>query len=129
MQQHITRFKLFLRRARRAIRRRRLVFALCLAVCATLLLTVVSVTIYNVGGFYRYDLSRPGFEKERQEISKTPTDVTYDTTSPITKKALDSFLQDLDTHNKNVNEYNAFGSTGLSDEDLQITTGQAPAPQ
>lgn len=118
------------RRVRRAMRGRRLVVALGIAICATLVLTAVSLTIYKVGGFYRYDLSRPGYEKERQEIATTPTDVTFDTTSPLSKQAVDTFLQQLDASRKNLDAYNAFDNGELSDEDLQLTPAQqTTAPQ
>ncbi len=117
------------RRLRRFVRARRLVVALALAVGATLVLTLVSLTIYKLGGFYRYDLSRPGFEKERTEISTTPSDVTYDTTSPLTNAAVGTFLQQLDARRKNLESYNTFGNGGLSDEDLQLTPGRVAAPQ
>jgi len=116
------------RRIKRAIAKRRLVFSLCFAIFATLVLTGVSLTIYKLGGYYRYDLSRPGYEKERSEISTTPTDVTYDTSSALTKQAVDSFLHDLDIHRNNLEQYNAYNTSGLTDDDLQLTN-QAPAPQ
>lgn len=116
-------------RVRRSIKKRRLTVALGLAIAGALVLTGVSLTIYKVGGFYRYDLSRPGFEKERVEISTTPTDVVYDTTSPLTKKAVDGFLNELDGHRRNLEAYNAFNNTSLSDEDLQLTSNQTTAPQ
>lgn len=114
------------KKARTYMRARKLPFALFIAIGATLVLTIVSLTIYKVGGFYRYDLSRPGFEKERTEISTTPTDVSFDTTSPLSQQGVDSFLQPLDQHRKNFDTYNAFGNGGLSDEDLRLTE-QAPA--
>jgi hypothetical protein len=116
-------------RVRRAMRAHRLTVALCVAIASALVLTGVSLTIYKVGGFYRYDLSRPGFEKERVEVSPTQTDVVYDTTSPLTKRAMDSFLSELDGRRKNLDAYNAFGSTALTDEDLQLTASQATATQ
>lgn len=109
------------RRVRRAVRKRRLLFALTAAILATLCLTVISVSIYNIGGFYRYDLSRPGFEKVRQEVSTTPTDATYDTTSPLSKEAVDGFFKEFDSHRKNLSDYDTFNNGGLSDDELQIS--------
>lgn len=115
-------------RLRAAVRKRRLVFALSLAIIATIVLTIISVSIYNLGGFYRYDLSRPGFEKVRQEVSTTPTDVTYDTTSPLSKQAVDTFFKEFDTHRKNLTDYDFFGNGSLSDDELQLNA-QTNAPQ
>ena len=109
------------RQLRRQMRAKRLMFALFVAIGATLALTLVSLTIYKVGGFYRYDLSRPGYEKERKEISTAPTDVSYDTTSPLSQQSVEDFLKQLDQHRKNFDSYNAFGNGGLSDEDLRLS--------
>lgn len=112
------------------LRARKLPFALFIVIAATLLLTVISLAIYKIGGYSRYDLSRPGFEKERAKISTTPTEVSFDTTSPLSQQGVDGFLKTLDQHRKDLDTYNAFGNGGLSDEDLRIVD-QAPtsAPQ
>jgi len=117
------------RKLRRHMRAKRLVIALLIAIGASFALTVVSLTIYKVGGFYRYDLSRPGYEKERKEIATTPTDVSYDTTSPLSQQGVNVFLQQLDQHRKNLDAYNAFGNGGLSNEDLRLTGNEPSALQ
>ncbi len=114
------------RSLKRLIRAHRLETGLVLVIIATLILTLVSVTIYKVGGFYRYDLSRPGYEKERTAIATTPSTISIDTTSPVTQKAAAEFIDELDTHRHNLEAYNAFGNGGLSDEDLQISPPPAP---
>lgn len=116
-----------LRRIKRIIRAHRLETGLALVIVATLTLTLISIAIYKVGGFYRYDLSRPGYEKERSEIATTPSSVSLDTTSPVNQEAVADFIDDLDTHRHNLEAYNAFGNGGLGDEDLQIVP-PAPAP-
>ena len=117
------------RKIRKTMRAKRLMLALLLAIGSTLVLTVVSLTIYKVGGFYRYDLSRPGYEKERKEISTAPTDTSYDTTSPLSQQGVDAFLKSLDDHRKNLEAYNAFGNGGLSDEDLRLNNSEPSALQ
>lgn len=118
-----------LRRLRAAIRKRRLLFALVTAIFAAVCLTIVSVSIYNLGGFYRYDLSRPGFEKIRQEISTTPTDVTYDTTSPLSKESVNTFFKEFDTHRKHLGDYDTFSNGSLSDDELQLSGQTTNAQQ
>lgn len=118
------------KKARTYMRARKLPFALFIAIGATLVLTLISLTIYKVGGFYRYDLSRPGFEKERSEISTAPADASFNTTSPLSQQGVDEFLKPLDQHRKNFDTYNAFGTGGLADEDLRLVEPAAPtAPQ
>lgn len=113
-------------RVRRTVSTHRLGTGLGIVIFATLVLTLVSVTIYKVGGFYRYDLSRPGYEKERSEIATIPSSVSLDTTSQVTKKAAADFISELDKHRQNLEAYNSFASGGLSDEDLQLVPPAAP---
>ena len=99
--------------------RSQLPLALGIAIGASLVTTVVSVVIYNVTGFYKLDLSRPGYESERQNIEDR-TEETFDTTSPLTKEALDSILHDFDTRVENLKSYGDFRESVLTDESLQI---------
>lgn len=114
------------RRLRRIIRARRLEAALAVAIAATIILTLTSLTIYKVGGYYRYDLSRPGYEKERGALATFPSTVSLDTTSPINQKSVGDFIIDLDKHRQNLEAYNTFGNGGLTDEDLQLVPPPAP---
>lgn len=114
------------RRLRQLIRTRRLETALAVFISATIVLTVVSLTIYKVGGFYRYDLSRPGYEKERAELATFPNNVTLDTTGPINKTTVGEVMTDLDVHRQNLEAYNTFASGGLTDEDLQLLPPSTP---
>ncbi len=107
---------------REKMRKRRLVVALGLAIFASLVLTAVSLTIYKVGDYYRYDLSRPGYESERSNVVSTTTTITYDTSSAFSKEDIDSSISEFDGHTQNISKYNTFGDSSLSDEDLQLTT-------
>lgn len=105
---------------RRYIRRRRLPVALFLAIAASLILTGVSVSIYSLGGFSRFDLSRPDYEKERNQLSTAPPQKTYDVTSPIDQRAADEFLSEFDGRLNDLHAYGNFRDGGLSDEELQL---------
>jgi hypothetical protein len=94
--------------------------ALVVAIVAGLGLVGVGLSLYYGTGFYRYDLSRPGYEKERTEIAKPEPQANYDTTSPVSKATIDTFLTEFDTRNKTLKAYGDFRDTSLSDEDLQI---------
>lgn len=111
-----------MRKLREKTRKRRLLIALFLAIILTLVSTAVSLVIYKVGGFYRYDLSRPGYEKERTEVSASQTTVTYDTTSVLTKDNVQTAINELDGRIKAVDGYDTFKNDSLSDASLQITS-------
>jgi hypothetical protein len=104
----------------RQLEARGLLIALTLAIGLALLLTVVSVIIYTVGGFSRYDLTRPGYEKERQEVSKGIVVKTYDTTSSVDVKATDNFLSEFDGRVQELKKDGDFSDASLSDEELLI---------
>jgi hypothetical protein len=105
--------------------RHKLSAALLLAIIAALTLTVISVSMYYVAGFSRYDLSRPGYEKERTEIAKPTAQKEYDTTGPVNKGTIDSFLREFDDRQKDLKAYGDYLDPSLTDEDLLI----APAGQ
>jgi hypothetical protein len=109
------------KRLRSRIAEHRLVVALCLVVVIAIGLAITSVTLYYRSGFYRFDLSRPGYEHERSEISKPTTEKAYDTTSPVTQVTVDEFLQEFDSHQADLQAYGDFRDSSLSDEDLQIS--------
>jgi hypothetical protein len=113
----ITRIK---RWVRQRTKRHGLLFALTLSIGAALVLTTASVIIYTVGGFSRYDLSRPGYEKERQEVSKITTAKTYDTTSPVDSRTFSGFLSEFDGRVQEIKKDGDFSDASLSDEELLI---------
>lgn len=101
--------------------RHKLPAALVLAIFAALVLTVISVGMYYAAGFYRYDLSRPGYEKERTEIAKPTPQKEYNTTSPVTKGTVDGFLDEFDARQKDLKAYGDYRDPSLTDEDLLLT--------
>ncbi len=115
------------KRVSRVPERFRLPIALGFVVAFSLTLTAISVFIYNDAGFAKLDLSRPGFEHEREEVRATETQKTYDTTSPVTKGSIDEFLKEYDSRNRDLKEYGDFNDQALSDVDLQITASDSTA--
>ena len=104
--------------------------ALSGVIVLSLVLTGVSVTWYTLDGSSKLDLSRPGYERERSEVRTTETQKSYDSTSPITKSAIDNFLKEYDERAKELNGYGGFGEGALDDNDIQLkiqTGGDSPA--
>ena len=99
----------------------RLPWALGIAVVVAFAMTCLSVTVYYMAGFYKFDLSRPGYESERKNVTGGDTQKNYDTTTPVNAAALDAFLSEYDT---NVNAMRTYGNfsdgTALSDKSLLI---------
>ncbi len=99
----------------------KLPWALAGAIGLSLVLTGISVTMYSLNGSSKLDLSRPGYERERSEVRTNDSPRTYDTTSPVTKGAIDTFLQEYDTRGKEMGTYGDFNDHVLEDSDLQLS--------
>jgi hypothetical protein len=108
-----------------ATNQHKLTAMLILSVMAALVLVGFSVGAYYFGGFYRYDLSRPGYEKERTEVARPEPQKDYDTTSLVTRSTIDDFLQEFDNRQKDLKAYGDYRDQALSDTDLQLTGTQA----
>lgn len=100
-------------------RRSQLPLALGIAIGIAVVMTVLSVSIYYFAGFYKLDLSRPGFEAQRADIDNT-VEATFDTTGPLTTEVLAEVLKDFDTRVNNLNTYSDFNDQVLRDEDLLL---------
>jgi len=99
----------------------RLPWALGIAVAITFALTCVSVTVYYMAGFYKFDLSRPGYELERKDVTNGDTQKNYDTTTPVSSPALDGFLGEYDANVNAMRDFSDFSDTAaLSDSALLL---------
>ncbi|HSW80868.1 MAG TPA: hypothetical protein VLG40_00590 [Candidatus Saccharimonas sp.] len=109
--------------------RYKLTTALTMAILASLVLVGVGLGMYYYGGFFRYDLSRPGYEKEQAELAKPEPQITYDTTSPVTTKTVDDFLAEFDARQKDLKAYGDYRDPSLTDETLQLGGAQGSQTQ
>lgn len=100
-----------------------LVWALGFVVVIVLLLTCLSTFVYYKAGFYKFDLSRPGFEAERSTVNDDGPK-TYDTTSPISVESLQEFLQEFDQRTERLKSYSNFSDQSLSDEEILLKDKQ-----
>jgi hypothetical protein len=117
----MNRFMIFVRKQLGAVpQRSRLPVALAIAVVFALTTTVISVAIYTADGSYKLDLSRPGFEREREEVRANEPQKTYDTTGPVTNEAIEEFLREYDSRLDDLNQYGDFNDQPLKDQGLQL---------
>lgn len=90
------------------------------AIVFALMTTAVSVAIYTVDGTYKLDLSRPGFEREREEVKASESQKTYDTTGAITQTTISDFLTEYDQRTSDLQEYGDFSDQVLDNSDIQL---------
>ena len=95
-----------------------------LVVLITALLTVVSIWVYTYSGAINIDLSRPGYEQNREETTVTETETQFQTNGPIDKNTVDDFNERLETLQKEINSMNKFPNNVMSDKALDIAEGE-----
>lgn len=95
-----------------------------LAVIIAVLLTSVSILVYVHSGAINIDLSRPGYEKNREETSITDTENQFQTSGPIDQETVDDFNNRLQTLQDEINSMNNFSNKVMSDKALNITEGK-----
>lgn len=98
----------------------------------TVLLTIISYTLYVVSGTAQLDLSRPGYKQALSEVAPANTNAySFSATGPIDKSALDEFKDKYDALVDKTKDYSAFDPGALSDEQLNLAApadGSTPAP-
>jgi len=99
--------------------------ALIIAIVIALIFTAVSLVLYY-NGARRTDLSRPRFESARQEVTNNQSSATYDTSSPITTKAIDDAIKELEAQKKKLSTYGQFDSSVLDDSSLGLSDNDQP---
>ncbi len=100
----------------------KLPIALGLALSVAIAMTVTGVAIYYIAGFYKLDLSRPGYENERAQVTNDTNDIrgNYDTTSPVTPSAIENFLRDYDAGAQKAAAAGDFRDQSLDDQNLGL---------
>lgn len=116
--------------ARNLVRRYKILFGLGLAVLLALGMTVLSFYLYIRSGVSVLDLSRPGYEAERQQVApKTPTTV-FDATGPVNPETIDEFHGLYEQQRTLLNSTGDFGNDVLDDANLRFTPEtQVTAPE
>ena len=100
--------------------------ALIIAIVIALIFTVASLVLYY-NDARRTDLSRPRFESARQEVTNNQSSANYDTSSPITIKAIDEAIKELEAQKKKLSSYGRFDSSVLDDSSLGLSDDMQPA--
>ncbi|MGD8373246.1 MAG: hypothetical protein PVI21_00080 [Candidatus Woesebacteria bacterium] len=101
-------------------RKSKLPALLCIVIIFATVTTVVSVAIYSADGTYKLDLSRPGFEHEREEVKASESQKTYDTTGAVTPTSITEFLTEYDQRTSDLTEYGNFNDQSLDNSDIQL---------
>jgi hypothetical protein len=106
------------------IDRHRITYAIIGALLLTMLLTAVSMALYVSSGASRLDLSRPGYERIRDDAQRNDDEEAFSATGPINSSVANDFQKRFSKHRATLNKLDTYGTNALDDEELQI----APKP-
>ena len=102
------------------VSRHRIIYAIIGAIVIAIVLTMASMALYVSSGASRLDLSRPGYERARSEITTQNTQTSFSPTGTINKEVLADFQSRYTAQRKSINELGAFNSAALDDTELGI---------
>jgi len=94
-----------------------LIFA---TIVIAIILTSVSLIIYNVSGAALLDLSRPGYQSVSSQVDRTSDIDSYSSSGPINKTTVDQFTKIYDAQAAKVKAVDAFNGDPLNPEVLEF---------
>ncbi len=112
-----------------AVRRHRMSAAIAGIVAIAIVMTLVNMSLYYSGGTAFIDLSRPGLEKERQQVqSNSQKDEKFSNSGAIDEKVLAEFQKQYDKSRGTLNQLGKYDDQGLSDTSFRFTQETETTP-
>jgi len=102
--------------------RHRLSLLLIITVCIAVMMTVISVVIYNSTGAAQLDLSRPGYRSVSDQVEKNDPIDTYSSSGPVNKETIEEFMKLYDAQATKAKAVDAFNGDPLNPEVLEFGT-------
>lgn len=102
--------------------RHRLGLLLGSSVVITLVLTVVSMVIYNVSGAAQLDLSRPGYQSVTSQIEPDDEIDSFSSSGSVDEDTIKDFIKLYDSEAKKAKGVDAFNGDPLNPEVLEFGT-------
>lgn len=106
----------------------RLTAAIALAIIISLVLTMVSISLYIRSGASRLDLSRPGYENVREQVTNSNDEDTFSATGAMNGTVADQFQAIYSRKRATIEKLDPFSPTVLSDDSIRLL-GNEPNPQ
>jgi hypothetical protein len=102
-------------------------FALLLVftVIIAIVLTVISMTLYNISGAAQLDLSRPGYQSVSDQVDTTTKIDSYSASGPVNTETIREFMKLYDEQAKKAKAIDAFNGDPLNPEIIMPSTTPA----
>ena len=88
------------------------------AIIVALIMTVVSMAIYNWSGAAQLDLSRPGYESVSDQVDKETSIAEYSANGPLTEETIQEFIELYSQQAEKATAADAFNGVPLNSEFL-----------
>ena len=108
---------------RNMIERHSLLMGIIGVLIIAILMTIINMTLYVVTGTSKLDLSRPGYESVRKEVSsedKQNQEQSFSSSGPITKELIDEYVKSYRKKEQALKRYDTFDPTVLDNAQLNL---------
>ncbi|HWT40335.1 MAG TPA: hypothetical protein VN081_03665 [Dongiaceae bacterium] len=105
--------------------RHRLTLLLIATIVIAIIMTVISVIIYNISGAAQLDLSRPGYRSVSSQVEKNDTITTFSSAGPVNKDTIQQFMTVYDQQAAKAKGVDAFNGDPLNPDVLEFGSPDA----
>lgn len=102
----------------------KIILGLLVALTVSLLMTSISIWIYNMSDVSRLDISRPGYEKARESVIKGDETLQFGATGVLDSNALKDFQQLFDEKREKLDANGNFAGDIQSDGQLRTVVSE-----
>jgi ABC-type Na+ efflux pump permease subunit len=102
--------------------RHRFLLLIILTIVVALVLTTISLVMYNVSGTAQLDLSRPGYKSVSDKVESNRSTVEYAAFGPVNKTTVEEFIKIYEEQAKKAKAVDAFNGDPLNPEVLMFGT-------
>jgi len=109
------------------ISRNQLVSMVIAALLIAIIMTIVSLWLYQASGAFRLDLSRPGYEQVRGDVvHDSKEEKPFSPSGKLTPGVIDDFNARLGKQQNDLSKMGDFGGEVLSDSNLGLEQPEQP---
>lgn len=103
----------------------RFLLLILITIVTAIILTSISIVMYNVSGTAQLDLSRPGYQSVSDQVETGNTIDDYAAFGPVNKSTVDEFTKIYDEQATKAKAVDAFSGDPLNPEVLEFGTSNA----
>jgi hypothetical protein len=107
----------------------RLTGAILMSIVVAVMLTMISVSLYIRSGASRLDLSRPGYEKVREQVKNDNENDSFSATGPMNADVIDEFQAIYSKKRATIGKLDPFSPSILDDDSIRLLDTPDQQPQ